>query len=439
MENMPKNQSEESYKEYKKPDAENSEAKEKGIEVVFNEFDIETSSQVREKAPGKGEDVAVEVADSEKMFAAVMDGMGGQKGGGGDIAAKIVGEKMMELVGNKKDFPQEQKEVEDLMFDAATQAHEALKSNPMFMIHENMGTTLAAVSIYDNKATVVSSGDSRVYRLRNGKLEQVSIEDSVAGVLKSSGIEIDADNYTKVDSKGNEHDVTLEEAIQESTRVKPNNEFSSGLVDLVKNNMGKKTLKQLRNVNISAMSATEATSEESKKIKEAGLEDWKPHITTVDVQSGDEFIVASDGLFDSAPNSMIENGLNEMHNVNSLIDAMNDNNINVKDVKGVQGLQGMIKELKIKASYDTVVRLFKSAKERDMKAYSSEEITQNLVDFATDRQDKSKNPDANKPDDISIVHIGVKKSEAAVARDKALVDLSEEQSEQELANELKAA
>src|SRR4029434_10107690 len=43
---------------------------------------------------------------------------------------------------------------------------------------EGMGTTVVAGLFFDDKLTIAHVGDSRMYRLRNGKLEQVTRDHS---------------------------------------------------------------------------------------------------------------------------------------------------------------------------------------------------------------------------------------------------------------------
>lgn len=53
------------------------------------------------------------------------------------------------------------------------------------------GTTLVAVEVTGSRATVVSVGDSRVYRLRDGCLEVVTEDHTVRGELLTAGIDAD--------------------------------------------------------------------------------------------------------------------------------------------------------------------------------------------------------------------------------------------------------
>ena len=52
---------------------------------------------------------------------------------------------------------------------------------------EGMGTTIVACMFYDNKVSIAHVGDSRAYRLRGGKLEQVTLDHSLLQELVDRG------------------------------------------------------------------------------------------------------------------------------------------------------------------------------------------------------------------------------------------------------------
>jgi protein phosphatase len=51
-----------------------------------------------------------------------------------------------------------------------------------------MGTTIAAILAGPSAATVANVGDSRIFRCRAGKLEQISIDDTMVNVMLSKGV-----------------------------------------------------------------------------------------------------------------------------------------------------------------------------------------------------------------------------------------------------------
>jgi protein phosphatase len=53
--------------------------------------------------------------------------------------------------------------------------------------YAGMGTTLVMVLFRDNNATIAHVGDSRLYRLRNGKLEQLTVDHSLFQEMVQGG------------------------------------------------------------------------------------------------------------------------------------------------------------------------------------------------------------------------------------------------------------
>ena len=51
-----------------------------------------------------------------------------------------------------------------------------------------MGTTVAAVLVAGERLTIANVGDSRVYRMRGGHLEQLSVDDTMAALMVSKGV-----------------------------------------------------------------------------------------------------------------------------------------------------------------------------------------------------------------------------------------------------------
>ena len=51
-----------------------------------------------------------------------------------------------------------------------------------------MGTTVAAVLLGDGRIVTANVGDSRVYRSRNGRLEQISIDDTIIASMVQKGL-----------------------------------------------------------------------------------------------------------------------------------------------------------------------------------------------------------------------------------------------------------
>ncbi len=336
------------------------EAFESQAERREREFDFETAVALREKAPGKGEDRIIVYNDNEKSLHAVLDGMGGQEGGGGDVAAQIVAESFQKALTKETNLPKDSKVVEKLMKDAVIAAHKELSESPTSAIYEKMGTTLSAMLSYDNKATLVSVGDSRIYRRRNGKLEQLSYEDSVIHMLRANGLEVNTAILSSIRPDGSTHDVTLNEAVASAKRKADISETGQKIIDTLVSKFGSTSLKRLRNINTQGIAAGEGSP--------------VPHVLTVDIEDGDEFLITSDGLTDNCQDRNIEQGLNKLDG--------------------------------------------KSAHEK----------AANLRAYAEKMQNRENYPDANKPDDISIIYIEAKSKKGA--REEEIEEISMDELEE---------
>lgn len=326
------------------------------VERMEKKFDLDAGMAIRDKAPGKGEDRTIMKSDNDQSLFAVLDGMGGQEGGGGDVAAQIVSESFQKSILKETHIPKDQKQVEQLLKDAVLTAHHELNNSHLSAVYEKMGTTISAMLCYDNKASVVSVGDSRVYRIRKGKLEQLSYEDSIIHILKSNGIEMDSDKLSEKMPDGTTHDITLNEALK-TAKIKPVlGEQSTNIIKMLVEKFGNTTLKKMRNINTQGLASNEDAP--------------FPHVITVDVEPGDEFMITSDGLTDNCSDLNIENKLKQI-----------------------------------------------ADKPADAKAAA-------LRDYAYQMQNKNINPDANKPDDISIIYIKTKEKQPAQS-DNGIMELTD--------------
>lgn len=314
-----------------------------------NQFNFEVAQSMIEKSPGKGEDRTIIFDNGKMKIYGVLDGMGGQEGGGGDVAAQIVSEAFQKLMAdNENDLSDaNETEINKKLTKVILEADKALKSSPTTGIYEKMGTTFTAMVCHDKRVSVVSIGDSKAYRLREGKLEQLNYEDSALYILKKNGYDINM-GILSVVSDGGRHDITLNEAIHSLKRdlssytsEESQQEGDKNVAALIKM-FGNKTLKELRNISFGGI----AVGENPPAV----------HVRTFDVQDGDEYFVTSDGLTDNCLDTNIENGLNKA--------------------------RGM----------------------------SSEQKAQELANYAKKMQDRTVHPDANKPDDISIVYFMAEKN-----------------------------
>lgn len=122
------------------------------------------------------------------------DGMGGYNAG--EVASGIAVKTIVELVteGCKREI---RGAIEPgtgymrqtiLLRDAVTRAnkiiHQTAQSQPQC---EGMGTTLVACLLYDNRVSIAHVGDSRLYRLRESRLEQITLDHSLLQELVDRG------------------------------------------------------------------------------------------------------------------------------------------------------------------------------------------------------------------------------------------------------------
>jgi len=127
---------------------------------------------------------------------AVWDGMGGQRCG--DLAAEIA----MTVFRNYIEASREPGEVTwpfgykpDLSLDANRLLTSIRMGNRQVSTRSDqdpkcagMGTTVAAVLARGDRLAIANVGDSRIYRLRQGELTQLSVDDTMAALILSKGV-----------------------------------------------------------------------------------------------------------------------------------------------------------------------------------------------------------------------------------------------------------
>jgi protein phosphatase len=122
------------------------------------------------------------------------DGMGGYNAG--EVASGIAVKTIMELVSEacaremRNDIEPESGLMRQtiVLRDAIARAnkiiHQTAKSQPQC---EGMGTTLVACLFFDNRVSIAHVGDSRVYRLRRNRFEQITMDHSLLQELVDRG------------------------------------------------------------------------------------------------------------------------------------------------------------------------------------------------------------------------------------------------------------
>jgi PPM family protein phosphatase len=130
-------------------------------------------------------------ADAEIGLAVLADGMGGYNAGevASGIAVELIKTEMKKALAGKRPDELNGKSAEQLILEHSTRANAAIyhssQSEPQY---SGMGTTLVVALWHDNHMSVGHIGDSRLYRLRAGALEQVTRDHSLLQEQIDSGM-----------------------------------------------------------------------------------------------------------------------------------------------------------------------------------------------------------------------------------------------------------
>jgi serine/threonine protein phosphatase PrpC len=131
---------------------------------------------------------------------AVADGMGGYEGG--EVASHIVVDTLTRFFARNADDADVTWPVgidpaltfaENLMIAGIDMANRHVRAERRGRLRA-MGATLAALCIKDERAVVAHVGDSRVYRLREGELEGLTVDHSLLAELAAAGLSTPADH-----------------------------------------------------------------------------------------------------------------------------------------------------------------------------------------------------------------------------------------------------
>jgi serine/threonine protein phosphatase PrpC len=118
----------------------------------------------------------------------VADGMGGHDGGevASHLAVDIVHDFFERAAERAIASPHA---AEDMMEMAFRLAHREVARERVGPLSE-MGTTLAAVFLHGAHATIAHVGDSRVYRLRDGRLDRLTRDHSLYAEIEAAGVTV---------------------------------------------------------------------------------------------------------------------------------------------------------------------------------------------------------------------------------------------------------
>jgi len=125
--------------------------------------------------------------DSSNVVFIVADGMGGQQAG--EQASKMAVELIPKALARRmRPTEVDPRAIQGVIRDAVAEANqEILGCSGAVAEFSNMGTTVVLALFRNNRVFVAGIGDSRAYRLRGGVLEQMTKDHSLADALGEAG------------------------------------------------------------------------------------------------------------------------------------------------------------------------------------------------------------------------------------------------------------
>lgn len=126
-------------------------------------------------------------ADKGAALAVLADGMGGYEGG--EVASRLAVEACMEVLQPLMKSPASTAEAVDAaLLAAAKKANQRIRdARHADDDHARMGTTLVIVWARGDRAHIAHVGDSRVYRLAAGQVQQLTRDDTVVQNMLDDG------------------------------------------------------------------------------------------------------------------------------------------------------------------------------------------------------------------------------------------------------------
>jgi protein phosphatase len=133
--------------------------------------------------------------DPQGRYFLVADGMGGQAAGekASEMAVEIVSRKLEQSLDFKEDPPEK---VKSAIAEAISSANDEIMAISVLDVNfHNMGTTLVLIVSVQDSLYIAGIGDSRVYKLEDDKLTQLTKDHTLTQAL------IDAKTITEEDAK----------------------------------------------------------------------------------------------------------------------------------------------------------------------------------------------------------------------------------------------
>ena len=127
------------------------------------------------------------LTDPEAGLFAVADGMGGHEAG--EVASALALSTLYEALAPRGRLPARHVKpaLEALAEGVRVANRRVFEAGQHLPVESRMGTTLAAALIEDEQVVLASVGDSRIYRVRDGRLTQLSHDHSLVGELVARG------------------------------------------------------------------------------------------------------------------------------------------------------------------------------------------------------------------------------------------------------------
>jgi len=126
--------------------------------------------------------------DVRDRFAIVCDGMGGHAGGhiASELAVRVISNGMRQL--KPTDWPSEDRVIEAMklaVFGANDHILSRARLDPSLY---DMGTTVVACAFMDDRVITANVGDSRIYRIAESRIEQVTSDHSLVAERVRAGL-----------------------------------------------------------------------------------------------------------------------------------------------------------------------------------------------------------------------------------------------------------
>jgi serine/threonine protein phosphatase PrpC len=124
----------------------------------------------------------------ELGFFAVADGLGGHEGG--EVASQLVLETATRFLASQEGSERKSGPgvSEDLLLQAVREAHEVVRSQQSGKL-SMMASTVTAVLVVDGSAVVCNLGDSRTFLLRGGELRRLTKDHTVLAEMEEAGLD----------------------------------------------------------------------------------------------------------------------------------------------------------------------------------------------------------------------------------------------------------